>query len=1021
MPTDRWNRLDQLFAEAMEQPLAQREGFLARECGSDVRLRQELSSMLGAAERAGDFLSATALELFASQVSREGWSVQPGDRIGAYAVERRLGVGGMGEVWRARDERLGRDVAIKVLLPSPIAAAERVSALEREARAAGALNHPNVLTVFDVGNHRGAPYLVTECLEGASLRARLDARRLSMDEALNVGVQVGRGLKAAHQRGIVHRDLKPENVFLVHDGGVKILDFGLATLGDDHGTTSPLVAGTAGYMAPEQVRGEVVDVRADIFAFGAVLHEMLAGARPFAGKGSLAVMQATLTEEPRDLVGANAEVSPALARLVRRCLARSPAERFASIAEAVSALESVIWERTARPASLRALVRRPAVMLTLLLGVVALVAGAWRWRVVTGRAHWARTVAALEVRRLFNEGDPAEAFVLAQRALELAPDDLYLRQTWVDVSAQVFLTTEPGSAEVAFAPYRPPVQGWRPLGQTPLEGVSIPRGMIRLHITAPGLQAIDVAVTPGGPRHYRLDPVNDVPPGMVRVIGGRDADRFGPIGELDDFWIDRFEVTNRQFKEFVDRGGYSRPEGWPAALDRNGQPLPWEAVIERFHDTTGQPGPATWIGGTYPDGQADFPVEGVSWYEAAAYAAFAGKSLPTFYHWYRAAALGRFSDILTVSNFSEAGPTPVGSAGGLGPFGTFDMAGNAKEWCWNETDHRRFILGGAWNESPDMFDNHDARDPFERAAGFGIRLAKYIKPLQAEVLAPVPLDRLGRDLRAVTPVDDHVFEVYRRMYAYDRTPLNAVAERFEETEFWRKETVSLDAAYGGERFRVHLFLPKTGAPPYQTVVFFPAGDAFVRPSSRDLSLAWGEALIRSGRALLVPVYKGTFERSAALGEGPQAQRELSVAWSRDLGRAIDYLETRSDIDRARLAYYGVSAGAEAGVILTALEPRLKASVLQGVGGELDPQPEVDPYNFAPRIRVPTLMLNGRYDFMLPFDTTQSPLFELLGAEHKRHAVLEAGHALPPSKVAPEVLSWLDHYLGPVSVPSNTTP
>src|SRR3954471_8735388 len=170
MPTDRWNRLDRLFTEAVARPADARAAFLAVACGPDARLRDELTSLVTAAEASGDFLSAPALATFARQISREGWSVQPEDRIGVYTVERRLGAGGTGEVWRARDHRLGRAVAIKLLLPHPSAsAAERVQAFQREARAAGALNHTNVLTVYDVGEHDGAPYLVTECLDGEPL------------------------------------------------------------------------------------------------------------------------------------------------------------------------------------------------------------------------------------------------------------------------------------------------------------------------------------------------------------------------------------------------------------------------------------------------------------------------------------------------------------------------------------------------------------------------------------------------------------------------------------------------------------------------------------------------------------------------------------------------------------------------------------------------------------------------------------------------------------------------------------
>ncbi len=234
MPTERWLRLDEIFAEAMTQPSSLRSEFLARRCGDDPIMRTELAALVAAEAQSSDFLSLPALDVFALQVSREGWCVRPGDRIGAYTVEQRLGAGGMGEVWRARDERLGRDVAIKLLLPHAASEAERERRFQHEARAAGSLNHVNVLTVHDVGEHGGAPYLVTECLDGESLRARLSGDALSIETAVDIALQVSRGLGAAHARGIVHRDLKPENIFVARDGRVKILDFGLATLREPH-------------------------------------------------------------------------------------------------------------------------------------------------------------------------------------------------------------------------------------------------------------------------------------------------------------------------------------------------------------------------------------------------------------------------------------------------------------------------------------------------------------------------------------------------------------------------------------------------------------------------------------------------------------------------------------------------------------------------------------------------------------------------------------------------------------------
>ncbi len=1026
MPTDRWHRLESLFAEAAEQPASTRAAFVGRACGPDDNLRQDLLSLLAAAERTGDFLCTPALDVFARQVVREGWTVQPGDRIGAYTVERRLGAGAVGEVWRARDERLARDVAIKLLLPHP-ASGERGRAFEQEARAAGTLNHNNVLTVYDVGDYGGAPYLVTECLEGESLRARLAAGALSVDAALDVALQVARGLGAAHARHIVHRDLKPENIFLALDGRVKILDFGLAALLDAPppapnsptpaaGEMRTLAAGTVGYMAPEQVMGVVVDHRADIFALGVVLYEMLAGSPPFRQGSALGTLEASLRIEPPDLAERVPGVPPALARIVRRCLAKSPDDRFATVAALETELESSVRERTsASSARWRALVRRPAILVPILLAIVAIAAAAWQWHEAASRARWARTVAAPEIQRLSTRGEYAEAFILARLAIAILPDDPHLRQLWLDLSVPAVMHTDPEGADVAFAAYRAP-GGWSTLGRTPLNGVRIPRTLIRLRVSRDGFQPIEGTGSPGALNRYRLDPAGTIPPGMVRVTGGRDPLRFGSVPAVDDFWIDRFEITNRQFKAFVDQGGYRRRDYWHEPFVDAGRSVSWEQAVNRFRDASGQPGPATWTAGSYPDGQADFPVGGVSWYEAAAYAAFAGKSLPTIYHWYRAADLGRFSDILAVSNFGGKGPSPVGSHAGLGPFGTVDMAGNVKEWCWNAHRTQRYLLGGAWNEPMYMFADDDARGAFERAPEYGFRLVKYIAPVSAAAAAPVPVEITGRGSPARKPVGDDVFAAYRRQYAYDAGPLNVALEASEDSDVWVKQTIAYDAAYGGERVRAFLFLPKTGAPPYQTVIFFPAADAFQLRSSRDMSLAAADFIVRSGRAFMYPVYKGTYERAAPDQTGPNGERDLNVAWARDLGRTIDYLETRSDIDRARLAFYGVSVGGDAGVILSAVEPRLSTTILQGTAVGAATIPELDLANYAPRVRIPALMLNGRYDFAAPLDTQQR-LFSLLGSrpDQKRHVAFDTGHALPVEAVAGEIASWLDRFLGPVAV------
>ena len=277
----------------------------------------------------------------------------PGTRVGPYEILAPLGAGGMGEVYRARDPRLSRDVAIKFLPAGLAQDQDRLRRFEHEARAAGALNHPNLLTVFDVGSHDGSPYLVSELLEGETLRQALATGPLSLRKAIDQAAQIARGLGSAHEKGIVHRDLKPENLFLDRDGRAKILDFGLAKLerprepllSSAPTATSPTspgtVLGTVGYMAPEQVRGEEADARADIFSFGAVLFEMLSGRRAFRGATAVETMNAILKEDPPEISDPGHPLPPALLRIVRRCLEKTPRARFQSAPDLAFALEAL--------------------------------------------------------------------------------------------------------------------------------------------------------------------------------------------------------------------------------------------------------------------------------------------------------------------------------------------------------------------------------------------------------------------------------------------------------------------------------------------------------------------------------------------------------------------------------------------------------------------------------------------------------------------------------------------------------
>ncbi|MBV9574129.1 MAG: serine/threonine-protein kinase [Acidobacteriales bacterium] len=280
----------------------------------------------------------------------------PGTRLGPYEIQSAIGAGGMGEVYRARDTRLGRDVAVKILSESFARDPDRLQRFEQEARAVAALNHPNILGIFDIGSQDGSPYLVSELLEGQSLREMLQGGPLPSRKTIDFGVQIASGLAAAHEKGIIHRDLKPENLFITRGGRAKILDFGLAKLTQSASlgkfgsdaltlTSSPtqagVVMGTAGYMSPEQVRGDVVDHRTDIFSFGAVLYEMISGHRAFHRDTAAETMTAIMKEDPPDLSGSARLVSPALDRTVNRCLEKRPEQRFQSAQDLAFALGSL--------------------------------------------------------------------------------------------------------------------------------------------------------------------------------------------------------------------------------------------------------------------------------------------------------------------------------------------------------------------------------------------------------------------------------------------------------------------------------------------------------------------------------------------------------------------------------------------------------------------------------------------------------------------------------------------------------
>lgn len=942
--------------------------------------------------------------------------LEPGRTLGPYEILSLLGSGGMGEVYRARDPRLEREVAVKVLRPH-FSTPDLRARFDREARTLSRLNHPSICTLHDVGHDAGVDYLVMELIEGETLAARLQHGPLPVDRLLVLAEHITAALAQAHRAGLVHRDLKPGNLMLT-SSGIKLLDFGLArptvpALAEhDSSSMSPTVdqpltvgaavIGTLQYMAPEQLEGKEADARSDLFALGCVLYEMATGRRSFRGHDTLTLLGSMLRERPEPPSERNPALPRALDAILARCLEQSPEKRWASADELLEALGRL-----------------------------------QRWPAEEGLPELSRICDRILV--LEEGAESWMAFQLAREIEKLTPGDALLERLRPDFSLPISIVSDPPGASVFATLYGDPDGAELSLGTTPIERIPYPRGLTRVRLELAGHRtAHDLVWSLSGAMNnamdestmtwrYRLRPAGEIPDEMEEVPAGGFQLFMPALDHLATepttaFLVDRHPVTNRDYKRFVDDGGYARREFWTEPFVDGDRELDWAEAIARFTDSVGQPGPARWELGDFPAGEDDHPVTGISWFEAAAYAAWAGKELPTLFHWNRVAFPFANSQITPFANLSGRGTVPVGTTRSVNRFGVHDLAGNVREWVRTalvESDHR-MILGGGWNDLGCSFVDAYAQRAFDRSHSNGFRCIRPLEPEPNAERLRRAIEVASRDFNSEQAVPDDVFRFFLGQFRYDKAPLHATVLAEQPSLSGRWQTVEFATAYGGERMQAHLFLPPRGKPPWQTVILVPGSFAIHTRTFGLSEIRRVDFIVKSGRALILPIYKGTYERGGEMTsdypEPTTFYKDHVIMWGKDFARTIDYVESRDDLDAGRIAYFGVSWGGMLGAILPAIEPRVRANVLYVAGLCFQRAlPEVDQIHYVSRVTQPTLMLNGELDFFFPAETSQRPMFERLGtpAEHKKWLKYPRGHTVPKADLITESLAWLDRYLGPV--------
>ena len=1093
MSPDKWQEISRIFNSVLEHDSVKRKKILAEACEGDEQLENEIELLIAAHEGNDSFIDSPEIGLvqdFPASHLEKGNKIGPFEVEGLIG---KGGMGEVYLASDPRLNRhVAIKILPPVTARNP-QANERLLREAQAAASLEHPNICTIHEIGEVDGRSFIvmQYVEGETLSGLLAQGPIGVRRVlkivsqiaeAIQEAHEHGI-IHRDIKPANIVVSANDQVK------VLDFGLAKRFFSDGANDEDGSllsvlSNSGMVLGTASYMSPEQSRGLDIDSRTDLWSLGIVLYEMTLGKRPFEGDSLADKFVAILNDEPKFPEGFNAEL-----RAIILCLLEKDREiRYQSAEELLNDLKELRKEiefekqlethisvdsessilnakflnsgEESSEKSLRIVVEKPKTiwqkigwtqiaLSTLLLALVGF--GGWYLR-NQSNTNWARENIK-NVASLSAQEKNFEAYDLALAIRDYVPGDKELEQIMPAISDRLSVDSKPGGSRVYLTRFLPDEKGEFPerifIGETPVKDVEIARGHYILEVEKAGFAPFERTISGTIPRidgKFIDSPPVEISAVLVEEDDARKQMVFVPSGEyslvnwsrpmqekvaLDDFYIDKFEVSNQDFKEFIDKGGYLTKSFWTYPFIKGGKEIPLTEAVQHFKDKTGLPAPRGWSNQRFPDGEGDLPVTGITWYEAAAYAAFRGKQLPTVFQWEKAARNGVSDPRYNAmpwglikqgettdfrANFGSGKSVPVRSLEfGMSPFGALNMAGNVSEWLLNRSEDNYVTGGGAWNDLPYAFGDYGEYPGFYSSDKLGFRCVLNVSDSVQDQGA---WDLPAVEIPSYKASTESQYKTWLVHYEYDKKPLNAKIVNRKETENWIRERITFEGENGGEAI-AYLYIPKRYKRPLQVVHYLPPGDVVAGlrsvPDSVEMFLT---PVLKSGRAVFTVVLKGYDERPFAKEYVPPERntiqfRKQAVNWMTDLRRGLDYLETREEVDFKKLTFLGISNGANLGILTLGIEKRYTGAVLVGAGVDKEWKswiPEANFINFAPHSSLPKLFVNGRYDEAHPLKTYTEPVYKIF-PEPKKLVIYDGGHIPTTEFFSKTVNSWLDERLG----------